>query len=344
MTCPPGKPRIRYVDDEQRGLYVTIGRRTKVWEVKLLNRWVRIGEFPRWSCKAARKEASKRRGEDDGSGPLRLTLRDAYERWKSSRVQRSALTVQSYAGIYKKHFADWHGKQLEKITPGMLSARYEDITEKSGAGAARNALICFQACWREARKLHPKLPPCPSGAIQHHPKPKRDAKAFYAALPEWRQAIEASPYRDFWLFALLTGMRRQTLLEAEWGHISAGTLTVPRPKRERGKDYRPYDLPLLDAHMEVIERVRRPGVRLLFPDAAGAAPPAGWKGPHFTPHTLRHCFMSAGAEAGVHPYLLCLLMNHAIPGMAGTYVARNADIRDAMAATVSRLLLRTGLG
>jgi len=52
-----------------------------------------------------------------------------------------------------------------------------------------------------------------------------------------------------------------------------------------------------------------------------------WAGPEFSPHALRHCFVSSGVEAGVHPYALSLLVNHRISGMAFTDDQTRAAIR-----------------
>jgi integrase len=245
----------------------------------------------------------------------------------------------------------------------MMVELHADIVRKAGPMAARNAMIALRAWWRLAQTLDPHLPECPVVAVMMHPQAGRDSSDLYARLGEWHEALSVirSPVRRaFYEMALLTGIRRTSLMTARWQDVKDGVLHVPSPKRARGKAPRPYAIPLTDAHMAILDRLdawRRvvaPQSPWIFPGdrrdhitdvTLTTAESRDWAArgaPSFSPHNLRAAFLTAAAEARVHPYAISVMANHAIPGTAGAYIMDTLDIREAVERTVRHLRERLG--
>lgn len=351
-TLPPG----RHTDS--RGLYLLVGATTKTWQFKRRGRWVRIGHWPAWPAAAARARAQELAVQDDQGRPLGMDVRAAYERWKSMKELRSPRTFENNERAFRIHFADWHDRDLSKISRPDMDHRHAQIVRKSGPFAARNAIHAFASWWKQARRLDPMLPECPTVAVQVHRQRKIDETPLYNRLHEWHQSLTVirSPVRRaLYEMALLTGLRRESLRLARWEHLRGDMLHIPTPKRARGEAPRPFDVPMVDAHMAILNSLRALaagspfiffGERLecLADVRMTKNEHRDWTGPTFTPHSLRRCFITAGVEAGVHPYALSLLVNHKVSGIDEHYVARGVDLRAAMAATVAVLLLRAGDG
>jgi integrase len=272
----------------------------------------------------ARNQANERRreakaGQDPRGGGI--TLRGALELHLASKV-RSPRTEQEYRDKPRLHLPDWLDRPLASISRQMVRERHRLITAGSGAYAANGTMRVFSACWNRARRQHPELPECPTVNVDwHKERPRRNAIK-RELLPQWWREIGQTPpvRRDFYRLALFTGLRRQTLTTIRREHIDleARTLFIPKPK---GGEDRAFTLPLSSYLVELI------GARLEANDAD--CPwlfPAESKEGHivepmlrnnggvpFTIHSLRATYMSAATAAGVHPYHLKLLVNHALP-------------------------------
>lgn len=353
---------------DSRGLYLLIGKTTRTWQFKRRGTWTTIGTWPAWSCVAARARAGELAVQDDKGRPMGLTLKDAYILWRDRKIQRAASTFYWHKGTFKNHFCDgaeidaagsagWRDRDLTKITRSDLVRRHDQIVRKSGPMAARTAMLAFSAWWRRARKLDPLLPECPAVAVDLHPLRKKNGTDVYQRLSEWHAALmqmRCEVRRELFLFALLTGLRRDSLRRARWEHLRGDVLHVPTPKRARGEDYRPFDLPLLDEHMEVLARLRRIGAAKaphspwVFPGDTSCVSNTRltksdaklWKSlgaPIFTTHDMRRCFVTAATDAGVHSDIRAKLVNHKIAGVSDHYIVSGLNLRRAMAATVNLL-------
>lgn len=349
VSVPEGAVRARVADSEQPGLYLVVGKRSRVWSFKRRNRWITIGPWPAWSIQAARARARELTVQSDSGRPVGLTVARAFDLWLKAKVKRSPVTVLHTRGVFNRAFADWANRDLTRITREEMVRRHAKLARERGPMSARIAVVCFAAWWRQAQRLDPLLPESPTIAVDLDPIRERDAGDLYVRLHEWRKGIEVfSPVRQaLYRFALLTGMRRASLLDLRWSDIGADSLVVRAPKRARGKDPSPYVIPLEPAHFEVLDMVRGMDAERVFPVSDGVPGPAEarrYVGPTFTPHLLRHCFLSAGAESGVNSFALSILVNHRIGGMAGTYVTKVIDTRPTMQAIIDRLTSRMGLG
>jgi integrase len=355
----PFGPRSRIADEGQRGLYLTIGKTSKVWEFKKRNRWTRIGSWPEWSVAAARIRARELAVQDDRGLPLALTVKAAHGLWLA--LPHAPLTIRNAATILRKHLGGIAETDLAKLTRPDIVHLHSQIARKSGPMAARNAMISLRAWWRQAQRLDPSLPECPVVAVNMARQGKREIGPLYENLAAWHDAltlIRSPVRRQFYLMALFTGMRRTSLMEARWDHIKDGVLHIPSPKASRGQPPSPYAIPLTDAHTAILDtldawrRVVAPQSPWLFPGdrrdhitdvTLTTAEAREWRArgaPSFTPHDLRAAFISAAVEAAAHPYAISLLVNHRIGGTAGYYVSKSLDLKSAMGSIASHLQAR----
>jgi integrase len=350
IEIPPGKVRIRVADAEQPGLYLTIGAKTKTWELKRKGTWHRLGSWPSLPVRSARNEALNYLASLDAGRPVGLTVQHAYDMWRKSDVVPKTKAANEY--YLEKHLADWKTRKLESITPDECRRRHERLTGRNGPGVANNALRSFAAWWHEAMRVDRRLPPSPTAAVNWNAQPKKDESRLLANLPEWNARLDdviANPRRvAMYRFALLSGLRANDIRTMRWDHIQGGMLRLPKPKGGAG---RAFSLPLLDAHMEQLDTPCGPWV---WP-AVHRTGPIGevglaeaerraFKDLPWSPHSLRRVWLSAAVEARLTDAEMKLLVNHNVPGVTGTYIASLLDLRGAMERVVGRLQERLRAG
>jgi integrase len=158
----------------------------------------------------------------------------------------------------------------------------------------------------------------------------------------WRnvQQIPNEVHREALLFTLLSGLRRETVVEMRWQHLDLRRrcIHIPRPKRSNGRS-RAFDLVLSRPMIRCLWRARSAG-RRLFPKAADTwifpGPPAhnGRREPieHvrgdalstsksgvFGNHALRRGFSTAAQNAGVDEPTVGRLLNHGGKSVTARY-------------------------
>jgi integrase len=292
------------------------------------------GEDLELMLEAVRQKAHELRKSANPSGGG-TTLRQALEMHLASKPH-SPRTVQEYRDKLRLHFGDWLDKPLAGLSRKAVKERHQQITRERGAYAANGSMRVFRACWNRAMREDESLPACPTINVDFHQEHRRDAAIPVAQLPEWWQAIGqlANPVRrDFYRLALFTGLRRRTLEAIRREHIDleARTLHIPKPKGGKA-----FTLPLSGYLVELISArlaANEPDCPWLFPAESKSGhltepkPNGGWKGIAFTVHGLRNSYISAATAAGVHPYHLKLLVNHAVPkaDVTAGYLSRDVD-------------------
>jgi integrase len=121
---------------------------------------------------------------------------------------------------------------------------------------------------------------------------------------------------------LLSGLRRNDVLTARWENFDEKrpSLRVPSPK---GGEERAFELPLSQAMLECLQRVKEAGQTYfpdesqewIFPAPGGHVAEVKEEGRQklsHTGHALRHSFRTLAAAAGVDRLRLKVLMNHAV--------------------------------
>jgi integrase len=200
----------------------------------------------------------------------------------------------------------------------------------------------FRAVYRHAMRRYDRLPATPTVAVDWYREKRRRAAipedklgAWYAEAGEIANSIR----RDYLLFCLFTGMRREAAACVRRDHVDLDgkVLYVPRPK---GGAARAFNLPLSDFLVELLRRrmVENepffPKSPWIFPahtrksEGHLVEPREVFKNVPFTVHGLRDTYITAAHRAGVSKIDVKLLVNHALPNTDVTegYIAE----RDAL--------------
>lgn len=348
LNPPDGQAQIRIQDGRQRGLYLVVGKATKTWMLKRRNRWVRVGGWPALSPAAARQRTLELLAADDTGRPMGLTVEAAYDLWKKQKP-RAASTLRNHREYLNLHFGDWKDTDLAKVTRIEMQRRHEKVTRDRGPKAANNGAKGFRAWWSAAQKIDPHLPACPTIAVNWHEQKPVDESALLARIADWNALVDTAvvnPLRRHMLrFMLLTGLRSGDVRAMRWNQVRGDTLHVPNPK---GGAAKAFNLPLVPAHIELLEQARLHGRgQRVFPLFNARLSPGEMKrfgDLQWSPHSLRRVFISTAVEAGLTPFEIALLVNHKVPGVTFGYVAKASDVRPAMARVVNRLVLKLSQG
>lgn len=351
ITIPPDKVRVRVKDEKQPGLFLTVGRQTKTWELKRRGTWHRVGSWPSLSCAAARQRALEILASLDTGRPVGLTLDRAYDMWKRQKA-RSPLTLRGAEDLMRLHFSAWRTRPLEKLSRQEVQRRHEQITASAGPAAANNAMRLFRSLWNQAMRLDPGLPVAPTIAVIWNQQPTKDESHLYENLQDWWSRLDdvvTNPMRiALYRFALLTGLRANDVRTMRWENVRGDTLHLPTPK---GGPTRAFQIPLVTAHSDLLDEARRvaarPGCPWVWPANSESghvtdltlsiAESRSFADLPWSMHSLRRVFISAAVEVGLSHYEIGLLVNHNLPGVTGSYVAKRLDLRGAMQKVVDRL-------
>lgn len=312
---------------------------------------VTLGRYGHITLEQGRKLAREALGKMAGGGdPVEekrraaargITLGEAWALYRGGLVSKnaSARTLDNFDGIMRLYFTNWLNRPLADITRQDVQARHQKLADEIRAGKfgrkgrdgkqmANAAFRLFRGIYNRAMRQHPELPANPSVNIDWFKATPPRTAIPSTALAAWGndiRAINDSVRRDFLLFALFTGLRRQTACEVEWSDVDFENrkLRIPKPK---GGEERAFDIPLSDYLLELLERRQRENAQM-FSDTSWIFP--GQKrdgtlthfnnfrtdvsGVAFTLHDLRRTFITVAQGLDVSEYALKALVNHAQP-------------------------------
>ncbi|HZF18553.1 MAG TPA: integrase family protein [Burkholderiales bacterium] len=304
-----------------------------------------------------------------------VTLRDAVALYEGTlrKNGRAPRTIEDYRYLLEKYLAGWLDRPLAEITRAEVRKRHDEIPreiargkhgpKRPGAGklTANHVMRAFRAVYNRAVREHPELPGNPIINVDWNPEHRRTSRIPEAGLKAWYDGVQAlkNPVRrDYLLFALFTGLRKENAAEPRWEHVDweRRALHVPKPKSQK-----PFDLPLSNFLLDVLRR-RQEENKVLAPDSPWVFPAAWGKGhlvevrtaggamrakgvadglPRYTPHDLRRTFISVAESLGISREARQLLVNHATPksDVHGGYVVPELDALRAHMQTIADRLL-----
>ena len=287
-----------------------------------------------------------------------ITLADALELHLSDG-EYSPRTIKTYRRTCETHLGRFMPRELAEIGADRKEVRrlHQRITKKSGTYAANAAMRILRAIYNSGRRQHPELPESPTINVRFHKErsrsdksiPPQDLAAWYAKVV----AIQNPIRRDFQLFLLFTGLRRESAANVRWEHFDRAKrlLLIPEPK---GGADRAFEIPISSLVVDLFERRLREnavlyeGSEWVFPTRAGRGRSGrvvpirepkefGLPGPH----ALRHTYATVANAVGVPPLSLKWFLNHkTVSDVTEGYVSPYTESQRKFQERVSQFLLK----
>jgi integrase len=348
---PSGRERI-VRDGGVPGFLVRVGLRKRTFELRIERRpkiTRQLGHWPDVRAGEARRAAEDiwakhKLGEplDGGAKKGGETIASTWPLFKARLKDdgRSERTIDGYQDVFHRLSDDIKQRPLMElgvdptIMEGEIARIRKLLRNKPRGGQAMSTAVArfVSTVFNFAKRRNPLLPGNPVSAVSTVDPRRKDLPILKAEdLPAWWAAVQQIPreqHREAHLFALLSGLRRNTLVELEWKHLDVKRRIIRIVKPKYGEE-RAFDLLLSRAMLRCLWRARRVG-RRLFPKHAErwvfAGPVGHVRGDSLTRdgvlanHALRRTYATIGRAAGVPKDSIRRLLNHSGGDVTDHYI------------------------
>ncbi|MBU2837607.1 tyrosine-type recombinase/integrase [Acidithiobacillus thiooxidans] len=241
-------------------------------------------------------------------------------------------TVTEYRRALNLYLANWKNEPITSITRERVSERFRDISSENGHATANAVMRGLRALLNFAQHQYgteqrPLFRENPVQILSHtrawHRISRRQNCLRPADFAPWLAAVRGLPnatMRDYLLFLLFTGMRREEAASLTWAQVDFANRMV---KVTDTKNHDPLELPLPSVLLEMLHQRKQqsdPDCRYVFPgDGRHGYVQEPRKaleavkritGITAMPHDLRRTFMTVADSLEISPYALKRLVNH----------------------------------
>jgi integrase len=253
-----------------------------------------------------------------------LTLADAFAEYTKALVRKEASpkTLLLNEHNWKKMLAPHAVRELHTLTRREVRAWHEGWG-RLGPTAANHGARLLRTIYNYAdKRLADDLPSSPCVALEFFKERGTRRVLSWQDLPGWWEQVHSlgNPVRRaYWKLLLFSGLRMTDAATIQWQDVNTGVLHRPNPKGGRS---RAYDLPITEPLGAIFDEARRaagqihPASPWVFPADSSCGHVLNMRElkafPGVWPHDLRRTYATACAEAGVDPYTIKLLLNHAM--------------------------------
>jgi len=338
------KGQVFYWDDELPGFGMYIGTTSKTWCVQQRigskTKRVVLGKYPTMTAEQARNAAKKGIGklaagidtvqEKREQNIKAVTLGEVFTAFLDSR-QLKPKTVRDYTGIMNNIYPDWQKLPITEITRDAVERRHKKAGTERGeayanlAGRTLRSVLNYASAKYETGKGLSILPENPVKRIsQTRSWYKVDGRTGHLKshqLAAWFDAvlnIDNDTIRDYLIFVLLTGTRKDESARLQWTDIDLidNSYILRDPKNGR-----PMQLPLSDYLAGVLTtRKANSNGAFVFPgDGARGylvepkrqiAKIVEKTNMPFAMHDLRRTFVTIAESLDISAYTVKALVNH----------------------------------
>ncbi len=371
-----------YRDTDLKGFALRVGSTGKVYitESKVKRKVVRvtIGKHGVYTPEQARLQARElllmmSKGinphdvekEEKARG---VTLEQALDAYITARKSLKPTTIYDYKRTINCYIPDWKKRPLLEITKDMVSKRHTLIGQRSKAQANLamrylRAIYNFASYQYEDSKGESLFPINPVKRLSQtrawYLVERRQTVIKAHALASWYAAVmnikndshgkNRETIRDYLLFVLFTGLRKEEAACLKWCDIDliSKTLTITDTKNRRD-----HTLPLSDFLMDMLQRRKPEAVNeYVFPGANGVGRIVEQRkqmdritlesGVSFTIHDLRRTFITIAESLDISAYSLKRLLNHKMSNdVTAGYIIIDAERLRAPMQKITDQLLR----
>jgi integrase len=280
-----------------------------------------------------------------------LILEKVFNDYQSSRgTNLEESTIKGYASIINNQLGDWKQTSLSEIKRSMVEERFFEITHGTGkfkgmkgSPTRANTMIrVLRAIYNYAMGQYvdsqeePLILSNPTKIISHNKSWNREKSRIGIVedykLKEWYEGIMKLPEhdknkrdgnssevaRDFFIFLMFTGLRRNEALELKWEDIDFQDNSF---MIEDTKNHERHKMPLTKVLIDVLERRKndtenpyvfegeKPNSHLT-PPKKQIEKARELMGFHFTNHDLRRTFTTTANRLNFNKYIIDRLVNH----------------------------------
>ena len=345
-----------YRDTQTNGFGLLVGKRTKSYfverKVSSKTRRVMVGRHGEISTEQARREDEALRGVmGQGSDPVEekkqekantVTLNEVFLEFLNKRKDLKTRTIYYYKRTLETYFKDWLDKPIVDVSKDMISERHLKIGNENGEAKANLAMRILRAVMNFAAGNYDDSDGKP--IITENPvKRLSQTRAWYRVkireslikkheLPALFDALDklelglsnskAETVRDYILFLLFTGLRRQEAATLKWGDIDFKdkTLTIKETKNRKT-----HTLPLSDFLFDLLKKQEKKRTNeYVFPGRSAKGYLVEPKrqlvkirelsGLKFMLHDLRRTFATFAASLDISFYAVKQMLNHKMRG------------------------------
>ena len=280
-----------------------------------------------------------------------LTLEKVFEDYQRSRGANLEMsTIKGYKSIIDNQLGDWKQTPLTEIKRSMIEDRFLEVSHgtvkfinKEGSPTRANTMVrVLRAIYNYAMRQYidsneePLILHNPTVIISHNKAWNREKSRIGIVeeykLKEWYQGIMKLPEhdknkrdgnssevaRDFFIFLLFTGLRRNEALELKWEDIDFQDSSF---MIEDTKNHERHKMPLTRLLLDVLARLNNdtgnPYVFVGEKPNSHLTPPKKQiekarelMGFHFTNHDLRRTFTTTANRLNFSKYIIDRLVNH----------------------------------
>ena len=268
-----------------------------------------------------------------------VTLNEAHQTYLKARKELKAGTINDYNKAMKETFSDWMNKPLQWITKDKVIKRHAERGAVSKA-RANNAFRVLRAIFNFAKhhyedskesSLFPENPVEKLSATKAWFKVKRKQSYITPTeLPKWYEAVnslenisiqsKADVVKDYFLFLLFTGIRREEAASLSWENVDLNEKTFTLIDT---KNSEVVTLPMSNFVFKLLQRrydetesnyvFQGDGAKgYLAESRKQLLRVRKLSGITFSLHDLRRTFATVGDSLDISPYTLKRLLNHKI--------------------------------
>lgn len=346
ISKPGQTAQKKYYDDELKGfgVRVTSGGTKAFFLEKLMKnklRRITLGRYPDITVEQARNQAKQELGKiAAGLDPATerqlarikgITLYEVFQDYLAARKSLKASTIAGYNSVVNIALAKWHKKPIEEITKDNVSKMHAKLGAEHGEAYANltmrvlRALFNFAAAQYEDAQGKSLITENPTKRLSQtrswYRVERRQTYIKAHQLKEWYEAVcklNNKILRDYLLFILFTGLRRQEAATLTWNcvDLTANTLTIVDTK-----NHEQHVLPLSTFLLELLKQRAQSKINeYVFPGAGESghlveprrqmARVIEATGIEFSVHDLRRTFITIAESLDISAYALKRLLNH----------------------------------